>query len=1482
MIIVKILIAIIVTALAVLIQNVINLKKPRRARQFLIPFIAAIYGIIAAIIGYNNLDSVSQLFDEEHFLYFTDILIINITIVIGFIIVKSVLCPLLARLCKNKKFLEATTVSFYQYDDQYDEWFLLHKWVNFRKFAFAIVVGLTIVIGGFLGIMWAVGSSSPIWNTAFPCIALVIVSEIYNFINGQTKEEFEHNILGEDADSRKISNFYKVREVLEQILPEPLLASHTGVEYAGNQTPLDLINELKESDSKIDNITAEYFSIDDRYKNTDIDCVQVTLQMMHRNNVVIFNPFYRDSSTYITLPLVNSLLAGKKCVVISGRMSNCKDIKNWLTEILAKYSHMKTLWDVKILSEKDPDCDVGILSFPQLYDKRIISANRPFFNETDFVMLIEPSLIVNTGQVALSIIAQEIHCNDEKPVYCICDRNTEGLVDTLSHLLHAEITNVVAPPVPRCIYTGMAWDADGDFIRQQIFDKQTKYLGNGVELAAIAVKNQIPNVSWYCETKAPIKDIKWIAGQQHSTICRYMNQPAQQKSLYEKIKFIPHLWSMPKQREEFIIAEDEFCNMFATMRAYLSRGISQSFVNVMSENYLLRDYMRCNKQMFLSNPNAVPSIVPDYAKTERNTLIKLILLMTYRPVTEAEIIDEFHLVGIETSDAFDILTKMLKKYTFADNSIFTMQSVKSEIDELTTVSTCQYIISNEAFEEFFAESLKNAYFILEDEKHEIGYIDAKLFGHVTQTILPGQFVTYDGKYYVAKHVSPQSGVVLRRASDLYDGRKYYRQIREYKFESHENDILINHKTIMDIEVSFIQKDFSVTTTGYLEMNDNHNLRTARKIDFSKDPSVENYQRKYHNKTVMRIKLPDTNDKIRFTICLLLSEIFKTVFPDGYQYLATVTKRPDDIDGILNYVVYPIIGELEEDDDYIYIIEDSELDLGLLEAVERNWMKLMEIVADFLDWHYDKMREPEQADPTPISINYSAEKEKQKKQSLFSRMAQRIAKIFGSKKEEEVKIEEKSPVIKEEKIDNGEVTEETVVADNVDFELDNEENKVLVIDTDVSSNDEFNLESDTNEVDPSIVNLTISLKDKFESEYNWNEIEDKMLEEGKELAEIMEEYDRLYQEFLLKHNEEQGEKDISKTSSKFSDSDFIPGVEEDPALSHVDGTDIFDNEGLPEYDDFLENEFERIGITPLTKTRYQRECFLKFGFDEIDGRLQVDDVRKYLRVRGWTNNSLTKARNRDILAKTELDLQAVNHCDFCSLPLTGVSYEMLNDGRIRCNDCSSSAISTVEEFKTLFYQVLEMMESFYGVKYRVPIRVEMADARKVAQGAGCIFKPSTEVVGRVLGFAQRKKGKYSLLIENGSPRLAAIDTMVHELTHIWQYLNWDDSQIISIYRMGKDACTAIARDIVYEGMAMWSSIQYLYQIGETYYAAKQEALAMSRQDVYGIGFRLYCEQYPLIKDSSLIKYSPFTSFPTLEPQKVMEAIKSVCGDSECSC
>lgn len=1437
----RVLISIAVIALLSISQITVNAKKNRRIRQFPLTIAAAVFAVVSVCVLTRYMVLIEELFRKydflRNFLFDGEILAANVAILVVFSAVRLVLRPIITGICKGNTLLGVFSMGIYRYDSEYDEWFLSKQWVGFRRYFFAIVCASNLAAGVYVGLTWQYGPRSGIWLLIFPCAAVIIINEIYNFINGQTKEEFEHSVMGDIADARRVSNYYRLREIFEQILPGPMLSAHTGCEYINTESSLGYLNEMKESGDDLDRVAVSYFELDGRYKTADVDRVQATFQMMHRRNVVFFDPFYRDLGMYITLPLVTSLLAGKKCVVLCGRRSAVEDIRQWLAELLRRYSHMRTMWRVADLSDQEPECEVGVIAFHQIYDKRVIDTNRKFLNEADFVLMVEPSAMLNTSQVALSILAGELRGEEEEPVYCICDRYTDGLIDTLSHLLQTEITDVVAAPVPRCSYTGMSWDANGDFCRQQLFDKQTRYLGGGVELAAIAVKNQIPSVTWTSETKTPMKDAKWIAGQYYATICRYMNQPSQQKKLYEKIKFIPNLWSITPEKEQFIITEDEFCNMFSMMRAYLSRGTAQAFVNILSENYLLRDYMRCNRQMFLSDPNAIPSLVPDYAKTERNTILKLILMMALRPVSEAEAAKEFRLIGIETRDVFDTMSELLRKYTFADSSIFSVQSVRRGTDEFTTVSSCVYSISNEEFDEHFSDSLKNAYYILEDEKDNEGYIDAKLFGHVTQTVLPGQFVTYDGKYYAVKYISPQSGVVLRRASDQYNGRKYYRQLRAYSLDSDELAV-VSIRKIGDVEFAHLKTDIHVDTTGYLEMGANHDLRTAKLIDLSDDPATPCFSRRYRNKSILRVTLPESDEKVQFTVCLLLSEIFKSVFPDGWPYLAVVTRAPENVDGMLNYMVSPVEGALDEG--CIYIIEDSDIDLGLLNAIEKNFTRLMEIMADFLDWHFEKMREPAAKDPVPVKVD-KAETEARKKRNLVVRMLDRIRKLFGGKKQEPVKIDDVKKVEASAEPPKPEPPAEQAEPEPAEAE---------------APENAFGGEEQGQEDD-----VAINIAPAGESEPDHAS--------GEEAGQSQ--------------KQRPVRPPIGETrAERYPEDEFISMDEADPDLVHIDGTDIFENDGMPEDNDYLESSFVAMGLTPITRSRYQRECFLKFGFEEIDSRIQLDELYRYLRVRGWCGSALTLARKREVFAKTFMDLDSVDQCDFCGIPLSGVSYDRLNDGRVRCNDCSSSAISNVNDFRELFYQSLGMMEDFYGIRYRVPISVKMTDARTVAKGVGMVFKPSTQMAARVLGYARRRRGKFSIVIENGSPRLATIDTMVHELTHIWQYLNWDDGAVNSLYGMSQRACTAFANDIVYEGMAVWSSIQYLYQIGESYYAAQQEAIADERPDAYGIGFRLYKEQYPLVKDSSLLKYSPFMSFPTLEPEAVRNAVKAHCTQDYCRC
>lgn len=1388
----KILITTLLMALSCALLRVVNLRRDIRGQQILSlwmsPFFA-VAGIVAANILYSHIH-----FENTSRLYHAEILIANLVIVVVCLLIKLILCFIGKKIWADNALMELTCDGWYEFNMDNSCWFLRQKFANLRSVANVLSWTMALICTVSLAAGWISHAAVLTWQIVFPCAAMYVITEFYNFLCGYTKPEYEHSIGGEGIRSIRIRSYQKLRRVYEETFPSSLLVSCTGNEYSPKQGVTDLLNRWIGSEDETQRLTGQYFQqLNYHISELDMDMVYTTNELMHRENVVIFNPFYRDSGKYILLPIVHCLANGKKCLIVAGRNALKKDIGDWMSDILKEYSHTSSLWRVSELNQNKPDCEVGILSFQQIYDMKAINANQEFFEQTDFVIMVEPSKMMTTAQAGLEIVVESLKRKTE-PVYVIVDRETDGLVDVLSHVLQTNLTNVKAAPIPRSVYTAMGWSASGNYQNAKLFDKQIHYLGNGIELAAVALKNQVPHVSWFSAEKAPVKDIQWITGQYYPMICHYAHLPRQQSSMNQAMTFSSNLWASSADEDAFLIVEDEFCNLFATLRAFLTRGTEQSFVNVISENYLLRDYMRYNQRMFMADPKAVPTIASYYAKTERNLVLKLILMMASHPVAEEYIVHEMSIMGYETDELYTLLSALIQKYTFVTDNIITITSCQELDEEFVPIQVRYYSITREVFNDSFSGTLKNAFFVVEDEKLESERIDARMFEHITQLVMPGQFVTYSGKYYRVKTVSPQIGCVLHRASDSYLRRQYYRQLRTYHMGAVAEEL--GRRKIMDIEIVLEQRAFVVETSGYLEMTDNHDLRNARVIDLSRDSSIADYKRSYKNKNVISIVLPEADTNIRYTICMLMSEIFRTLFPDAWPYLAVLSTRPDEIEGILDSFTYHLDGEIQ--DDRIYIIEDSDMDLGLLEAVENNLPRIMELMTDYLEWHFEKIREPRHKDPILKDVDIPELPEKQKKKNFLSRVVRQLRVILKREEETEEPKAEELP------------TDETVEEKPVEAEKPTEAAEVSP----------FHDEEETTASDP------------------LDQIEEKAeLGEAFELGTQDELHETQAQKLPVQN--EQTEEETEQPDYRIPENEII--------VVHEDGESLLAPDGMPDDIDLL---------LPIEQSRYQKECFLKLGFDEIDQRLDLDNVKSYLTLRGWSNNALERARKRVEIEISDLDVAAENHCDFCGIPMNGVSFERLSDGRVRCDECSRTAINDVESFKELYQWTRTYMENLYNIIINVSVTVRISDAKTIARQTGSVFQPSTDISARALGFARKKGNQYSLYIENGSPRLTTIDTVTHELTHIWQYLNWDEKTIRDLYGNGSK------RDVVYEGMAMWAAIQLLYVMGEQTYAMQQELMTAARNDIYGVGFLCYRERYGMERNGDFPVYSPFKIFPPL--------------------
>lgn len=312
-----------------------------------------------------------------------------------------------------------------------------------------------------------------------------------------------------------------------------------------------------------------------------------------------------------------------------------------------------------------------------------------------------------------------------------------------------------------------------------------------------------------------------------------------------------------------------------------------------------------------------------------------------------------------------------------------------------------------------------------------------------------------------------------------------------------------------------------------------------------------------------------------------------------------------------------------------------------------------------------------------------------------------------------------------------------------------------------------------------------------------------------------------------------------------------------------------NESTPETEDIIEEASieseteapteEPSSLPEVKSVPYHERYYLKYREGKRNTALDLDGTKSFLQEIGFDGGELRQAREgkncAENMRNTDKNKNNQMFCSYCGTELSGVEFFRLPDGRMRCNTCSNTVVKSKAEVEAMCKRVIENMDSFFGARIDVPVSIEVADERKLKKKLGIPLDTRDSQSMLILGVAVNKKQKYSIILENGAPRISLIATFAHELTHIWQYTHWDNNKNLK-------KCPKSKRLLIYEGMAKWVEIQYLYLVGETNVARREEYITRNRQDEYGIGFCLYEDRYPLSREAMFCEETPFTpnSYP----------------------
>ena len=251
----KAILALVAVALFAVLLRAVNLKRAVRGRQFLSAVLSPVVacgGVVGALVWFRGYEP-----DEESLLWGAEPFVWNLFILAAFLVLKLVLLPVMSRMWSKEARMEATSGAWYEFDPDLRRWFLKSRMRDMRMLIDAFAWVITAFSAVVLAVGLAAGPESELLLRVFPCAAMLVFTEASNFLGGMTKEEFCHDIGGEDSSANRIEAYYKLRKVYEDLFPQALLSAHTGNEFAGRPGAVETVDRMLASEDAKERLAYE-------------------------------------------------------------------------------------------------------------------------------------------------------------------------------------------------------------------------------------------------------------------------------------------------------------------------------------------------------------------------------------------------------------------------------------------------------------------------------------------------------------------------------------------------------------------------------------------------------------------------------------------------------------------------------------------------------------------------------------------------------------------------------------------------------------------------------------------------------------------------------------------------------------------------------------------------------------------------------------------------------------------------------------------------------------------------------------------------------------------------------------------------------------------------------------------------------------------------------------------------------------------------
>ena len=723
-----------------------------------------------------------------------------------------------------------------------------------------------------------------------------------------------------------------------------------------------------------------------------MDCVA---SLPDRQNAVIDAALSSEFGECLML-YVNVLLSrGENLLVLCENEDECERTRDYIREELTRINVFGTVWIVQSVREAymSGDCDVLLLTPQAALDDRIGVAKHRFFSNLTTVLTVDTSRIIAEMGGLMTVVSCALGRGRELQYICLCNGIPTELRGTLSQILSP---GVDFRPF-ECFRSDernqiMLWnyEASGDtkpMAQNNLFSTAMNhvYLGVTLPLACVAAKYDVQGIS-VMAAHIPARQLRDAMLADFSKMNQYFNSRLRAEEFVDRLRF-----NRIDSQNPFIVVLDDTCNLPMTMRNYCRYiGQETAMVHVVSKPYMLRDYFASAADEYLRDRKKSETVAPVLLDTEKITVIKLISEAAGgEGLTEEKLMRRMRAMGRTVDSLRDALQQC---YTLALNG-----EAPQDIENVFQVSTrCDYDPEKRDFISHRMVSLKDPTLLerltgdihparvqANDQEFMLGIGRQDAFRYY----LPNQAIVVRNYMYYIDEIDLREGVIYAgRMLEKLDLPVDYVQHRQYHVDLMHNraqyPVKISLKNVNDEDMCASRYEaqllrgvkLRVDTLGYfapypstasLDLTD---LSSYRELE---DAIRQQARREMSNASAISLSFhgldASRSARVALTLAVLLGETMKTLFPYTCPCLAVCPVIPKDAEPLPDdeltrnlCMAYPQV-RCENDDTpattaRVLIIEDSESDTGMLDALYRNRQtplsSVFSMLLRFLKWQQE--------------------------------------------------------------------------------------------------------------------------------------------------------------------------------------------------------------------------------------------------------------------------------------------------------------------------------------------------------------------------------------------------------------------------------------------------------------------------------------------------------------------------------------------------